>query len=665
MYLGRYSSSTGIRPHITTRIALLANKKPEIATKGTNISYQTDSFISYTKNQGSLSRGHDVHFLICQELTIEVMLPLLVNGVRRRVAQIEIEIEIIEAQLKLILNVPNFDQDEVALLYLEHNMNVAIHQMYCSYLSLISQEKDTDISLRKTVSKHMEVVRKLEGRIEEFLEEVAVHQSAIESIIGLSVSDLSGGSSCDDILKVISLLMPFHLLVPRLCESRFMDELLSIVKDYDPANHKQVLLKLMNLLACLKLDKYVLVTLSEVFLGFFMGSQIERSCRSPDEMFRYIENSWILIRNGMSSFGLAEKAENLKVNASTGEHAPAFTLKTWTAYCESWQRPNQVFKNALVPGLRHVVLELRKIETQVTVSLAAYRLWRASDWLNNALSLDGEYVGADESFIFFVIMLCEADMTRLPMILRAMEKYIIQEFKESKVGYLLTRLRTAFDWIADHQVESADVVLLPMKRYNEHETVSPAGVTVEGLAIYAVPTFVESEMRVWANFTGEHSDIATLYPYSIPRSDQLSYFKLPEGYVPVLTPQLQKALHMIKVIGGDYEGSVESVNTVSNYMMFLPIKIEAPKTAPLARLEEIYGDIWGVAGPKVESDMRDRVIAMRKALIRHEALPQCEELPHVVDHTMIEAVNDVFHYFEDINDFFIDARLYKQVTSLK
>ena len=593
------------------------------------------------------------------------MLPLLLNGVRRRVAQIEIELEIIEAQLKLILNVPNFNQDDVALLYLEHNMNVAVHHIYCSYLSLISQEKDMDCSVRKTVSKHMDIVRKLEGELDEFLEEAAVHQSAIESIIGISVADLSRGSSSDDIMKVIALLMPFQLIVPPLCESRFVDELFTIVKDYDPANHKQTLLKLMGLLSRLNVDKYVLVTLSEVFLGFFMGGQIERSCRSPDEMFRYIENSWILVRNGMSSFGLGDKAKNLKVNAVIGEHAPAFTLKTWKPYCESWKRPSQEFKNPLVPGLRHVVLELRKIETQITVSLSGYRLWRASDWLTNALSLEGEYVGADESFIFFVIMLCEADMTRLPMIIRAMEKFIISEFKESKFGYLLTQLRTAFDWIADHQVESKEVVLLPTKRYGDNEPVSQAGVKIEGLAVYAVPSFIDSEMRAWAHFTGEHSDIATLYPYEIERSAKLKFFKLPEGYVPVLSPTAQKELRMIKVIGGDYESSVDSINIVSNYMIFLPIRIESPKTAPLDRLEQIYTETWGVQPPEIESDMRSRIVAMKEALVRHEDLPESAELTPIADHSLIAATNTVFHNFQDLSDFFVDPRLYKQVTSLK
>lgn len=595
-----------------------------------------------------------------------MLIERIISSVRRRVRQLEIEMRIIETQLGFITKIMGFDINEANVLSLEHTIDVILHKHYCEYLHLFSERAKTRHSQKQLVEVHLECIKQLP--LTSFMEEVFGHQCAIQTLTGISIE--TAGETPEKILKTVSNMLPFNLIIPILHDEKFLDVLFRTVSTYKPSEHKKALLSLWNPLMNLKLDKYIIVALAEIFLGFFVEEQVEESFEDMNEVYWYVTNSRLLISKGLSVFGLPPHAAELKVNHEVEvEEKPLFSLSEWKE-----EFPGTIHKEmkALVPGLKHVALELMKCQTQISVSTAVYKLWRAFDWLNLALSQEGDMAGADESFIFFVIQLCEADLTRLPLIVRAMEKFIIEEFKTSKVSYLLTQTRIALDWIGERKpAELKQVVLLPMKSFGQTQAMSKQRIMLNGFKLYTVPLFREAEMRPFPYFTAREEDVVVLYEYEMCVKDEVlkdyRFLQTPQGYLMVLGSDRIREWSMIEVVGGFYDVSVPMIETVSNLMVFLPLKLSDPRTSPLTKAVTLYSDTWGVAPSDVDRDMQERVLAMKQALIRYGAMTTEEDgtISGIVDYQMVQAVNKTFRYFQNDADFFVNKKIYDSVVSLK
>ena len=597
-----------------------------------------------------------------------IIVERIISGVRRRIRQLETELRLLEQQLEFITKIPGFDKDEATVLSLEHNIYVILHKNYCAYLDTFCERASIRYPLKKIIEVHLECLNEMQ--LTSFMEEVFGHQCAIQMITGVSIE--TAGDTPEHILKAVSNMLPFNLIVPILHDERFLDVLFRTVEGYKPTEHKKWLLNLWNPLMALKLDKYVIVALSEIFLSFFVEDEIENSFRDLNEVYSCVVNSRMLISRGLSAFELPPCVSELKVNKEIEpEEKPLYSLSEWKSHWPSEAVEKKVQK-AMLPGLRHIALELRKCETQISVSTAVYKLWRAFDWLTKALAQEGDMVGADESFTFYVLELCEADMTRLPMILGAMEKFVIEEFKISKVAYLLTQTRIAVDWIVKQDMEAQrDVVLMPMRTFGETEALSRQKILLSGFKLYTIPLFRDATVRPFPYFTGQTDDVVTLYEYDVASKDDTfkdwQFLKTPQGYVMVLEPTRIHEWNMIEVVNGSYDVSEPMIEAVSNFMVLLPMKLSNPKTAPLTRLTRIYSETWHVEPSQVDRDMQDRILAMKQALIRYGAIQTDSDgtITGIVDHQMVLAVKSIFKYVESDTDFFVNQEIYDAILNLK
>jgi hypothetical protein len=272
--------------------------------------------------------------------------------------------------------------------------------------------------------------------------------------------------------------------------------------------------------------------------------------------------------------------------------------------------------------------ELRRMIYQTTPSAILCVLSNARAWLTNALTVDGNVVGAEELFQFFVFAIACADMRYLPSLISFVRTFMDDGLRDTRFGYLFTQLSCSLDFI--HQA------LLPVKPFLifPFRNVPPAlkdnltfvsSVVMRGFATYAFPSFtpnLQSLFPALLQYTGVEGDVSICNQFQLRSTVGL----LPQDFPPLNTvPTLQGSFlqlqnhviaryQMILIDNGNFDDRIEDVQMMSAMLKMAPV-VKRPK---LADLETLYAEIagtWKMRGSFHALNLKAVLTEIQRALV--------------------------------------------------
>jgi hypothetical protein len=250
----------------------------------------------------------------------------------------------------------------------------------------------------------------------------------------------------------------------------------------------------------------LILGISELFLWFFIGDKLERLVSDPISNFEFFANCQTILSS------LKLPIDRIPPPPKADPNAFALSeCKLPKAFCQLFHSDEQ----SALPAIRHVVLELRKMTTEVSPSLIAFRLFQALEWLVSCLSGKGEVIGADETFQFFVAAVADAKLFNWPTVLTMIEQFAVEDLKSSKISFVIAQLRIAVQFIRSRMVAVPPVVLLPFQQLKDFTPIDDVAVEFRGLAVYAFPLWDNSPFPAGVCCTGNQRDVIKLWRYEL------------------------------------------------------------------------------------------------------------------------------------------------------
>jgi hypothetical protein len=284
------------------------------------------------------------------------------------------------------------------------------------------------------------------------------------------------------------------------------------------------------------------------------------------------------------------------------------------------------------------------------------------DFLVHSISADGESVGADESFPFFVAVLTEAKISILPTILFVMKEFQLEDLKTTRVGFLVAQLAAARDFVQSRLLPVPPHLLFPAPPSDE-----AVPLHFSGFAVYAFPFYSEYSPAVVVSWTGDPADLAHLFRYPLtyqhPAQELLSASPSSQGTVYAIPQDAVERFELIKIPAGSYRDAIEDVQVMSNLTLIGRQRTPRPCLSLLAVRLEGFARAWN---RNSEGDARESVCeivrAMQRALVKGGRLPVDYEVSGVIDGRMLAAIAEVIPALEAA--VYIDQKIYSQICSM-
>jgi hypothetical protein len=583
----------------------------------------------------------------------------IVDAVRRRMKNLIYELQLIDAQLSLFGTVPGTSAQDRGIPALQHNIKSTLYDIGNLYCQSMESLCSHSTPLRNVISSHLFTLKQTNLMI--LLQELYGHQSALTTLVGREYvsTTQNANSDCDHHLRMGSLIFPYELVFGLLSEAKFMNEFLDCVLRYKPATHGNSIAVLFRLIQGRKSvlayasqntfftgSRIVVFMLAEHFLTFFARDRMLRDDWSPLRNFASEEKSRLIEENAIENCGLSpaiiERLEKAQASMPTQTDIKLEYIRR----IDAPMNPLSVEK-MVVPGLIHVVLELRKLPLQLSPSLMLDTLSTALHYLAAAVTCDGSAIGADESFQFFVYCLAVARIKFLPAICSFITKFCDDALKETRAQYFLTQLQGGVEFINNRMMPVQPFLLFPFKSPPRRvaDLIEPADtphVLLTGFALYAFPTWsrhVTDLFPAMLRYTGDEQDVAVCYQYRMTKSDGMSSL-LADGLDPVpaqpgtffqVSLELIQSGWMMKVDNGDFEGSSHDIAALSAMILMNEIKI---KDASTGMINSIYQGLigpWRLKPEKPQDGIRKLVAEMQIRLV---------ELKFLRDHAPIHGILD-------------------------
>jgi hypothetical protein len=316
-----------------------------------------------------------------------------------------------------------------------------------------------------------------------------------------------------------------------------------------------------------------------------------------------------------------------------------------------------------------VVLEFRKLTTQVSVTWMCSVLLQANEFLAMALSADGGTVGADESFQYVIVALADAKLHILPTLYNVISKYQLEDLKTSRFTFLIERLQIAAQFLDGQCIPVPPLALLPFVMQSPamvlHEE---APIEIRGFAVWAVPTFVAARAPARLCCTGNLADVARVYAY-----DQVDCTVLPENVE--TTPTTSGTIFhvpaesigprdLIRIPGGDFVRALPDVAIMSNLLFMRLGRVSGPfSLSLLPALIKRFCELW----PKATEDRAREIVLevvreIQNALIGR-SLPRDYRPTGVIDAELVEALRAEIPAFKRA-PVYIDPRIKSWICQL-
>ncbi|KAH0795263.1 hypothetical protein GPJ56_000712 [Histomonas meleagridis] len=511
--------------------------------------------------------------------------------------------------------------------------------------------------------------------LSKYLDEIYGHQIAAKELMGVGTFDSE--SSIEDLMKMLSYLFPYDIIFPLFSnDSSFITSILKIAIQYNPANHKQSVFQIHNLLKPQKLEKNASIAISEMILSFFTFNTMRKSFSNPLADFQFTENCRLLVNDKLTSLKIKEefltrisknKNSDAKFNFNFKDLPNSSSLPPLFDDDDSF----------IIPAIRHVILELRKLTTQPTVTLMTNVLLNAVEYLNSVLSVDNSPIGADESFQFFVAALSEARIYILPSIIFILENYSINSLKTSKTNFLVTQLGISYEFIQTRPLRVPPYLLFPFKSSEIEDIIleSEEEIELPGFEVYAFPSFLSNPFPALIYYTGDMTKSAPVYRFrSVQSFTKKTLSTVVQNFqaIPTIRGTLMhiqaeemKEKEMILIDISKFVDLIEDVNLFSNLILMTYNRFRKFRISMLPEMLRNFEELWRV-NPLIDTKcfLYEKVLVIQKVLLDKGILPKTHPTSGVIDKETVAAIKRTVGGFKG-NDFYIDPRIYSYLCKLR
>jgi hypothetical protein len=384
------------------------------------------------------------------------------------------------------------------------------------------------------------------------------------------------------------------------------------------------------------------LAIAELLLSAFAFDRVWSHFRDPVSDFSFSENCRMLIRDRLASVILSR--DPLRQCPEVDLEPPERVL----------ERPPYfvVEQPSLIPQIRHVVLELRKLATQTSATMMNCVLTDTMNYLVGAICPSGTNVGADESFQFFVAALAEAQLFALPTVLKILENLVVQDLRPSKATFLASQLRIAVQFIQSRSISVPPFLILP---YIDRESGAVAlesedRITLPCFAVFARPFTIAPEVAPPAilRCTGDPVNQAIVYRHRLipgrePRVEPYySSLATPEGSLCYVESNEAVFQGFIRIDTGAYEDRIEDIRVISNLNVMLPPNEQGFDLALVHPMKRRFAQWWRRdQAADVTGDIFAEVRKMQVALKKLKCLPDGFEESGVLDSATLEAIDSI------------------------
>jgi hypothetical protein len=199
-------------------------------------------------------------------------------------------------------------------------------------------------------------------------------------------------------------------------------------------------------------------------------------------------------------------------------------------------------------------------------------------------------------------------------------------------------------------------------------------VTLYGFAVFAFPTWSAEYTDLFAamlRYTGEEADVAICYQFAM--NDMDSYAALvrdypfepipaPDGTFLNLPSDYTQTARMIKVVGGDFEASVEEIRTISVLVLMPETRIDSPTTDMIDEIWPAIQKQWRFHPTDAGTRVRHMVTQMQRALVRKGALPADTPETGILDRRTLLAAQKFI--YGDSKQFALIPKVYDYLRKL-
>ena len=545
----------------------------------------------------------------------------ILDSVRHRQLQIKCEIDLLKGQIKTFSCFLPSDNQIFSILRIRIAILTAVFKIYQLYSLEMKKNLQENscfyfkkilgyhyLSMGKILEKNSNDDQKRKN-LSHYLSEIEEHQKALQTF--LRINPYKKDKTIEESLESTYYFFPYGVISNILLENNlFFSNILKIAIRYNPnTNHKESLKSVFNLLLNNKLnevyDKLSLLSISEILLNFFAYHSIDKSITDKLKCLQFSERCKLLVLDNLSSLSINQKfihhiEENLKWN-----NVPESSIEKFEELEEIKDMPNEYpdDSNSPIPCIHHIVLELRKIAIQPSVSMINYILLNVMDLINNSICSQGEIAGADESFPFFVAALSDARLFRLPSIIKLIEKFTVLDLRATKLPFLSAQLSSAYEFIQSRPLNVPPYVLFPFKSCSipELQCVSEEPVKLPGFKVYAYPRYKNSLVPAVLKCTGKNYKEAIVYRFVLNDIKNALNYDFLKNTTTVATihgnllyNKLEKKQYdeMIIIDGGDYHEVENIVTEFSNLMKMQPHTILKPKLIMYDKIKEEFNKNW-------------------------------------------------------------------------
>ncbi|OHT13527.1 hypothetical protein TRFO_03256 [Tritrichomonas foetus] len=547
----------------------------------------------------------------------------LVTTVRFRITSLESEIDILDTEIPLISKMPGTVESDQTKLILHRNIKAVLHDVLVSYLDhFISLCPKDSNSLKDVVKFHLQVFSKQDMNI--LIHELFGQQSALNTFVGKDYEKYSHDFDVpDDMqLRMLTQVFPYEFEYDLLTNPKFFTFLLKIVKSYSVNNHEDCIKKLFERISIEKpktvvyfftADNPLYFALAEHFLTSFVHDLMLHCEWDALENFAILEKCRLISAQGPLSCCVSEKTiEKLKNSEKIPKTMVDIEISSNLRCLSSRisKIDETIFKNIDIPQIHHIVLDLKRLKYQTSPSFVLCVLANSLYWLTNAITTDGNVVGADEIFQLFVYSLAHSEPENLPALHFFVERFLDEGLNETKFSYLLTQLRCALEFIQQKLLQVPPCLIFPFEkpvRRLAGRMVKHDSIVLHGFKVYAFPTYRKEK----ENF----------FPALLPTLNG-SFLQLTEEYIEIC--------QMILIDTGKYDSKIDDIEALSILMKFAA-NVKNPKLSEIENVFNISKKLWKFEGNILNENIKIKVAEVQRALVVIGELPNNSPINGVLD----------------------------------
>ncbi|OHT01393.1 hypothetical protein TRFO_31827 [Tritrichomonas foetus] len=642
----------------------------------------------------------------------------ILDAAKSRIVMLKREIALIDEQLSVVSTSPGVTLNQHTQLFLERNIKTAEHEVFLQYYNAMSQISNNVFQLHQAVTNHLFIMRLPAMHV--LLQKLYGHRLAIATFMAPELPNIERQSIDSDDVSLLFLytVFPYEISVSLLSDQKFFTSLLKIVIDYDPRKHKSAFENMFNLVKKFltahpisdksiyfkfKIPLYFI--LAEQFLTSFTSKTMMKHTSDPIRNYIVSEKCMIIAENGtqicqlnpklverIQTYSTQNNNQNNKANIRDIHLYPIDSISATSSSSESSDNETD-YEILSIPELRFVVYEIRKLPLMTSPTTMTIVLSNAIEYLQKCLTTDGNLIGADETFQFFVYALSSAKLHCLPNIINFITGYIDDDLSETKFAYNIEQLRSSLDFINRQSLPTRPYIILPFSKpppdlKDSLIRVKSDPIYLKGFNVYAFPLWRNDPKFLFPalfHYTG-CQEKAVGYQYVLASNVQLDYSTLPKceaipttnGTFLQLSESYIQANSMIRIDGGDYDAAQDDLEIVSSMVLMCQLTNTSFNTfssydsngntlkgISTSMKDHIYNSImkgqWRMRSHKADNAVREAVAEVQRSLMLLGFLPPSFPMNGVLDYNTLSAISTFIN--AKSNKVAINPRVFNYIIS--